>query len=152
MKPLLEMRRIFGKQFLKFILVGAFCNLLAIASLYCFTEILGLYYLLSVLIILIYGNFIGFCLNKLYTFRTLGKYFWRELWKYYSVMLSGFALNLGSIYILVDILKIWYIYAAVIVSVGLLFLNFLLHKYWSFKISRISRIRAKQPDHSSRKK
>lgn len=128
-----SIRRIFGSQFLRFAIVGATCNLLAFASLYFFTEIIGLHYLLSLIVTWIYGNFVSFCLNKIYTFRTLGQYFWQELVKYYAATLSSFALNLLSMYCLVDIFHIWYMYAALIVTIGFLFLNFAIHKYWSFK-------------------
>lgn len=128
-----------SKRFSKFIIFGAFCNILGTTSLYVFTDFLGLHYILSLIITLIYVNFIGFYLNKIYTFKTPKKYFFRELWKYYSVMSSGFCLNVSSMYLLVDIFKIWYIYAAVIVSIGLLFFNFFMHKSWSFKSNKISK-------------
>jgi putative flippase GtrA len=124
---------IFSKQFRRFVFFGFICNALGLFSLYVLTDILKLYYVLSLLIALICVNFIGFYFNKYYTFKTSPKTFFQELGRYYLVMSSGFIINLVSMYTLVEIFKLWYIMAAVIISIVLLFYNFVLHKYWSFK-------------------
>jgi putative flippase GtrA len=125
-------RLLLSQQFRRFIFFGIICNILGVLSIYIFTEYLKLHYIISLIIALIYVNFIGFCFNKFYTFNTSKKLFWQELWKYYNVMLSGFCINIFSMFVLVDIFKIWYITATLIVTVGLTFFNFFLHKFWSF--------------------
>jgi putative flippase GtrA len=127
---------LFSKQFKRFVIFGFFCNLLGISSLYIFTDIFNFHYILSLIISLIWVNFIGFYLNKYYTFQTSPKTFFLELRKYYTVMSSAFVINLASLFILVDIFKIWYITAGLIVTIVLLFYNFTLHKYWSFRKKR----------------
>jgi putative flippase GtrA len=122
-----------GKQFRRFVFFGLICNILGVTSIYVLTEYFNIHYLLSLIIALIFVNFIGFCFNKFYTFNTDKKFFLRELVKYYNVMLSGFLLNLFCMFILVEIFKIWYMAAALIVTAVLLFFNFFLHKYWSFR-------------------
>jgi putative flippase GtrA len=124
-----------SQQFRRFIFFGIICNILGVFSIYIFTEYLKLHYIVSLIFALIYVNFIGFCFNKFYTFNTSKKLFWKELWKYYNVMLSGFCINIISMFILVDIFKIWYITAIFIVTAGLTFFNFFLHKFWSFNTS-----------------
>lgn len=128
----LLLNKLVKHKFSRFTLFGAFCNILGIGSLYVFTDILKLNYIFSLIIALIYVNFIGFCLNKNYTFRTPKKLFFQELYKYYSVMFSGFILNISLMFFLVDIIGLWYIKAAIIVSVLLLFVNYILHNNWSF--------------------
>nr|NCT54282.1 GtrA family protein [Microcystis aeruginosa G13-03] len=53
--------------------------------------------------------------------------------KYYNVMFSGLLINVAWMFILVEVFKLWYMASVVIVSAGLMFYNFFLHKYWSFR-------------------
>ncbi|AFZ48412.1 GtrA family protein [Cyanobacterium stanieri LEGE 03274] len=117
----------------KFLFIGGFCALLTLALMYFLTSILLINYLISAVITILVTNYIGFFLNKVFTFQTDKKLFWRELWKYYGVMLSSNMINLCIIYTLVDIIRIWYLYANMISIVALTPVNYLLHKYWSFK-------------------
>ena len=55
------------------------------------------------------------------------------MWKYYSVMLSSYFLNLVIIYLLVDFVKIWYLYANILLIIVLTPYNYLLHRNWSFR-------------------
>jgi putative flippase GtrA len=123
----------FNSQFIRFAIVGGFCAALNLISLYVLTSLLKINYMLSTLIALIGINFLGFYLNKYYTFETDKSRFWQELWKYYSVMFSSFLLNLFFMYLLVDIFKMWYIYASITITIGFIIYNFLMHKNWSFK-------------------
>ena len=43
-------------------------------------------------------NFVSFYLNKKLTFRTRKKLFWRELWKFYSVMASSHFINILGVF------------------------------------------------------
>ncbi|MEB3312053.1 MAG: GtrA family protein [Snowella sp.] len=117
----------------KFLGVGGFCAGLSLLIMYGFTSLLGINYLISTVISIVVTNFIGFALNKYYTFQTHKKLFWREMWKYYSVMLSSYILNVIIMYFLVDFINIWYIYANILLIVILTPYNYLLHRNWSFK-------------------
>jgi putative flippase GtrA len=121
------------RKFLKFIIVGGLCACLNLISLYVLTTVLDLHYLISFIIVFLLGNFIGFCLNKYFTFKTKTKHFLKELWKYYSVMLTTFGINLMFMYIFVDILKIWYLLSSAIIIAVCTIYNFFMHKKWSFK-------------------
>ncbi len=132
----LKVRQIVRSKFLRFSIIGAFCNILNLVSLYFFTTLLNLHYIFSTIISMIFLNTLGFYLNKRYTFKTKQKHFWSELWKYHTVMFSSFLSILLLMYLLVDILHIWYLYANIIISIGMVLYNFLMHKNWSFKQSR----------------
>ena len=56
-----------GKQFRRFVFFGLICNILGVTSLYLFTEYFKIHYLLSLIISLIYVNFI----NKFYLYNLL---------------------------------------------------------------------------------
>lgn len=118
---------------LKFLFIGGFCALLTLGLMYLLTSIFLINYLISAIITILLTNYIGFFLNKVFTFQTDKKLFWRELWKYYGVMLSSNMINLCIIYTLVDIIRIWYLYANMVSIIALTPVNYLLHKYWSFK-------------------
>jgi putative flippase GtrA len=135
-KKALNIRRLWrrlDKKIIKFSGIGALCASLNLGTLYLLTNILNFNYLISTLIALFLINFIGFYLNKYYTFQTKKKRFWQELWKYYSVMFSSFILNLIFMYLLVDILHIWYLYASLSITICFIVFNYLMHKNWSFK-------------------
>lgn len=121
------------KKILRFFNVGLLCAGLNFSLLYCLTTLFNIHYLFSTFLSLIFVNFIGFYLNKYYTFKTHKNRFWRELWKYYSVTLSSFLWNLILMYIFVDILGIWYLHGSLTITVIFIIYNFLLHQYWSFK-------------------
>lgn len=129
----LKVIKILRSKFLRFCLVGGFCALLNLFILYILTTILNWHYILSTIFLMFSVNVLGFYLNKRYTFKTEKKRFWRELWKYQTVMFSSFITILLLMYLLVDVFRIWYIYANIIITVGTTSYNFLMHKNWSFR-------------------
>lgn len=126
-------RDINSYKFVKFFIIGSLGYFSTIAMIYLMTEKLGFHYIVSWQISWFLGNFLTFYFNKRYTFQSKNKRFWFEIWRYYLVNSSSFFISLGSLYITVDIFKIPYILATVIISFALMFYNFILHKKWSFK-------------------
>lgn len=129
-----------NSKILRFLIIGGFCAGLSLLIMYAFTDLFKLNYLISTVVSIVVTNFIGFYLNKYYTFKTKRKLFWREMWKYYSVMISSYFLNLTIMYVLVDLINIWYLYATLIIIVILTPYNFILHKFWSFRQQRKAKI------------
>jgi putative flippase GtrA len=132
-RAIAALKYLLNLRIFKFLGVGGFCAGLSLVILYLSTSVLGINYLISTIISIVVTNFIGFALNKYYTFQTHRKLFWREMWKYYSVMLSSYFLNLAIIYLLVDFVKIWYLYANILLIIVLMPYNYLLHRNWSFR-------------------
>jgi putative flippase GtrA len=128
-----KIHNIFHSKFFRYSSIGAFCACQNIAILYFFKSILNLHYIFATIIQMIFVNSIGFYLNRRYTFKTEINNFWSELWKYHTVMFSGFLTVLLLMYIFVDILNIWYLYAFIIVTIVMTIFNFLMHKKWTFK-------------------
>lgn len=127
------------REVLKFLFVGAFCLLVNTGILYLLIEIAKIQYLIATIIGFFLSNLLGFFLNKYYTFQARKTSIWKELYKYYAVMTSSFLVNLALMAILVDVFKIWAIYASLIVAVILTTYNYLMHKKWSFKIKKKSK-------------
>src|ERR687886_821537 len=103
-----NIHKILHNNFFRYSIIGAFCAFQNIAILYFLKSILNLHYIFATIIQMIFVNSIGFYLNKRYTFKTRINNFWRELWKYHSVMFYGFLMVLALMYLLVDIFNIWY--------------------------------------------
>ncbi len=127
-----------SSQIIRFSFVGAFCLGFNTLILYVLMEFGHLHYLLSTIIAFFFSNLLGFFLNKYYTFRALKTSIWKELYKYYAVMTSSFIANLLLMVILVDLFKLWAIYASLLVAIILYIYNYLMHKNWSFRMKRAS--------------
>jgi putative flippase GtrA len=121
------------KKLIRFLSVGGTCAIYNLISLYSLTSVLKLHYLFSFILVFLTGNLIGFYLNKYYTFKTQKNLFWKELLKYYTVMTSNFILGITLMFIMVNLLKIWYIYSMVLLTIGGTAYNYWLHNKWSFK-------------------
>ena len=129
----MKLKTMAKSQVFKFLLIGGFCTLQNIVWLYFFTTILGFHYIVSTIILMITVNSLGFYLNRRFTFKKQGNNFWQELCKYHTVMISSCLTVLLFMYILVDILHFWYLYANILITVVMTFFNFFLHKKWTFK-------------------
>ena len=129
----LKIHTILSSKFFKFLLIGGFCTLQNIVWLYVLTTVLGLHYLISTIILMITVNTLGFYLNRRFTFKKQGDNFWQELCKYHTVMLSSSLTVLILMYVLVDLVEIWYLYANLIITGFMTLVNFLMHQKWTFK-------------------
>lgn len=125
-----------SREFHIFVCIGIFVALFSLALLYILVDLIIVPYLFSTIIVFIVANLIGFSLNKYRNFKTSGKFVWQEMKRYYIVVASNALLVAGCMYILVDFLQVWYIYASIIIAVVFAFYNFFLHKNWSFSIEK----------------
>jgi putative flippase GtrA len=130
-----QINRIYTKnrKIIRFLSVGGICAAYNLIVLYYLTSVFRFHYLFSFVVVFATGNLIGFYLNKYYTFKTQRDLFWKELLKYYSVMASNFILGIILMFIMVNILKLWYFYAMILLTAGGTAYNFWLHNKWSFK-------------------
>lgn len=120
------------RKIIVFLAVGGFCAALNLVVQWLCTSIVGLHYLLSTLISFFTITPIGFWLNKLKTFGT-PRALAREEWpRYFVTMAASLALNLALMYLLVSILGMWYLAAALVVTVALVAANFVTHERWTF--------------------
>jgi len=120
------------RKITNFLAIGGLCGLLHLGILYSLTSILKINYLISTMIAIFLVNFVSFYLNKKLTFRTRKKLFWRELWKFYSVMASSHFINILGVFFLVDIAKVGYLLANIFCTAILTPFNYFFHHSWSF--------------------
>jgi putative flippase GtrA len=119
-------------KFLSYTAVGGSCAALNLVIQWLGTSVLGLHYLLSTLISFFTLTPVGFWLQKTITFRTPREAAPFEWPRYFVTMGSSLAANLALMYLLVSLLGVWYLAAALIVTVALLVANFLANDRWSF--------------------
>jgi putative flippase GtrA len=119
-------------RFLRFVLVGGLCFLTNLTVLYLATERLGLHYLVAMGISIVIANTLGWALNRRWTFASRSRDAWAEFGRYVTVNLSGFALSLGLMALLVSGLGLHYLIASALIAAALMLVNFVVHRSWSF--------------------
>jgi dolichol-phosphate mannosyltransferase len=127
---------LFAKQAAKYYAVGASGILVNLGLLFYLTEYVGLWYFLSYTLAISASITSNFILNKFWTFRdslnsqrTIVMYV-----KFVSVSILGMAIQLGTVYLLVESLAIYYMLAA-LVSISIAgAINFMINRSWTFGI------------------
>jgi len=126
----------FAKQAAKYYAVGASGVLVNLGLLFYLTEYVGLWYFLSYTLAISASITSNFILNKFWTFRdsinsqrTIVMYV-----KFASVSFLGMAIQLSSVYFLVESLSIYYMLAALI-SISIAgAINFIINRSWTFGV------------------
>jgi len=127
---------LFAKHAVKYYAVGTSGVLVNLGLLYFLTEFLGLWYFLSYVIAISVSITSNFTLNKFWTFndsknsqKTILMYI-----KFVSVGLVGMGIQLGTTYMFVEVLSIYYMLAAVISIAIAGGINFIINRRWTFGI------------------
>ena len=127
---------LFAKHAAKYYAVGASGVLVNLGLLYYLTEYVGLWYFLSYALAISVSITSNFVLNKFWTFidsidsqRTIVMYV-----KFVSVSMLGMAVQLGSIYVLVESLTVYYMLAALISICIAGAINFIINRRWTFGV------------------
>ena len=127
---------LFARHAIKYYVVGASGVLVNLGLLFILTEFVGMWYFLSYAIAISISITSNFTLNKFWTFKdsinsknTILMYI-----KFVSVSLLGMGIQLGSTYVLVESLAVYYMLAAVI-SIGIAgAINFVINRRWTFGV------------------
>ena len=127
---------LFAKHAAKYYAIGASGILVNLGFLYYLTEYVGLWYFLSYALAISVSITSNFILNKFWTFidsidsqRTIVMYV-----KFVSVSMLGMAIQLGSIYVLVESLTVYYMLAALISICIAGAINFIINRRWTFGV------------------
>lgn len=121
------------KIFIKYGIVWLSWTAIDIWSLYIFVDLLGINLYIWVTLSFILAVINNFLLNKIWTFRDKSIKYKRQFAKFFIVSIIWFSLTMACMYVLVDILQIYYIYSKIITSIIVVLWNFLWNKYWTFK-------------------
>ena len=119
-------------EFSRYSLVGLLCALLDIVFLYIFVEYLHFWYLLATTISFSSITYLGYFVQKKFTFRNKSKNHNKQFFLFSFVSITGLIANTILMYLFVSILGIWYILSNIITKIIILFWNFFANKYITF--------------------
>lgn len=120
------------EEFLRFLVVGALCMALNLVLLYGFTDVLGIHYLLSCVIVVLLVNGVGFLLNRRFTFFSgQARFIYGSLqgfFHYNVVSVISFFMVIVQMYVMVDWFGLWYVHANILSGIVMAFFNFFMHR------------------------
>lgn len=127
----------------RFVIVGGTCFTLGLGLLYLLTDHVGLNYLVSMALALVVVNFVGWLLNRLWTFGSTSDDRSGEFGRYLLVNLGSAGVTMVLMALLVSGLHMHYLVASVAVSIAMMFLSYFVHKQWSFrKLEKAPQVRS----------
>jgi len=125
------------KVVFKFIIAGGTATVVDLVLLYIFTDIFGLWYILSASLAFMVAFFISFFLQKFWTFRDNDrKKIYQQMSLYFIVCLTNLFINAGGLYLLVDRFNIYYIFAQIIMGALIATSSFVIYRLIIFKKHR----------------
>lgn len=125
---------IFKKNILlRYLVAGITGASTQIGLLYVFTDIVGLWYLYSSIFSFLAAIIVSFLLQKFWTFedKKTDKLH-HQFVKYMAVAILGLLVNTFAMFLLVDLLLLWYILAQIITGIIIAVMNFLMYKFFIF--------------------
>lgn len=125
---------IFKKNILlRYLVAGITGAATQIGLLYVFTDIVGLWYLYSSIFSFLTAIIVSFLLQKFWTFadKNTNKMH-HQFGKYMVVAILGLLVNTLAMFLLVDLLFLWYILAQIITGAIIAVMNFLMYKFFIF--------------------
>jgi putative flippase GtrA len=121
-------------QFIVYILVGGITTVFTVALLYLFTDLFHIWYLISAAIAYLLGWGVHYTLNRTITFQNKSRLVAKQFLVFLTIALAAMALNLLLLSVFVELFKVWYVLAQMIVTLIMFFLNYLANRYITFRI------------------
>lgn len=124
----------FLKSFYRSQIGSVLATLTDITSLYCLTEFIGIYYVISAGIASALGAIVGFTILRIWAFERRDRPIGGQALKYGLVSLLILLLNMGGIYLFTEMASIPYMYSKIIIAclIGL-FVSFPLFRYYVYR-------------------
>ncbi|MDI6724700.1 MAG: GtrA family protein [Methanobacterium sp.] len=121
-------------QFFRYIFVGGAAFVVDFVSLYAFTDIFGVYYLISAALAFIIGLMANYALSVTWVFnsRTLNN-MWSEFTVFAIIGVVGLGLNEIFIWLFTDYVDMYYLLSKIIAAALILFWNFSARKITLFR-------------------
>lgn len=123
----------------KFLVSGLLTAVFYFSLLYFLTDVAGVWYLLSSIVAFVLSVFVNFIFQKWWTFRSLETNVIKRQVSLYAVLAIGnIFVNTVLMYIITDILGLWYIFSQIIVGTFIAIYNFLLYRFYIFNNESLS--------------
>jgi len=124
------------KLFIKYSIVGTSGAIVDLTALYLLVELAGINVYVAAVFSFILAVINNFLLNKFWTFNDKNPNYSKQFIKFLSVSIFGLMLTLSFMYLFIDVVGIWYMLAKAITTLIVLFWNYTLNRFWTFKIAR----------------
>jgi putative flippase GtrA len=120
------------RKFIRYGIVGSIGTIIHLGILSLLVELLSFNPIISSSAAFIVVVLISYYLNYNWTFQAQVKHL-KALIRYITVCLVGFSLNAGIMFIIVDILNLWYVFGQILAIIIIPISNFILNSWWAFK-------------------
>lgn len=126
------------QRVIKYITAGGTAAVVDLGMLYALTDGAGLHYLLSATIAFLLAFGVSFTLQKFWTFgHDDMTRVHAELALYLAVAVVNLFVNAGLMYVFVEVVGIWYLFAQILTGATIACYGFLLYRHVIFKHRRI---------------
>lgn len=115
------------KEIIRFVVVGGFCFVLEFAMLYGFTECLHIQYLISSAAAFIIALIVNYFLCVYVVFNTENQSNTKRTW-FVITSVAGLGINQIVMYIMVEKIAIWYMFAKVFAAAVVMIWNYITKK------------------------
>lgn len=123
-------------RIVRYIVSGGTAAAVDLGLLFIFTELMRLHYLLSSTLAFLVAFVVSFSLQKLWTFEDAGtERVHAQAAVYFVITGTNVLVNLGLMYILVDLVHLWYLLAQIITGAFIACYSFLLYRAFVFNRS-----------------
>lgn len=121
------------RAYVKYVLAGTTAAAVNLGLLALFKEAFGMYYLLASTLSFLAAFFVSFFLQKFWTFgHTSLEDVRRQLGKYFGIAVGNLGLNALLMFVLVDFVRLWYLFSQVLSSGSIAVMSFLLYRRYVF--------------------
>jgi len=121
----MEIIRYFTKQVvIRYLIAGGTSGVVDLVALYLFNNVLGIYYLFSVVLAFLVAFFVSFLSHKFWTFKNYRKETRKQIIMYLFSSVFGLFLNTILMYIFVDYFHLQVILSQIIVGLLVACVNF----------------------------
>ena len=125
------------RQIIRYIISGGIAAVVDLILLYILTDVFGIWYLFSATLAFCVTFFVSFFLQKYWTFRDRAKEkIYRQIGLTFAVAIINLGLNTLLMFLLVDILGIWYLLAQALVFAVIAVESFMIYKFLIFTPTR----------------
>lgn len=120
----------------KFLFTGGTAAAISLTTLYVLTEYFNVWYLASSILAFVAAFFWNFSLQKFWVFGGVQSHSGRrQIVLFFSANMVNLTLNSFGMYLLVDVMSIWYMAAQVFLTACLAVISFFVYRSWVFKIN-----------------
>jgi putative flippase GtrA len=121
------------QEFTSYALIGLFCAILDLLLLFILVEYFNVWYLAAAIISFSVITFLGFFIQKKYTFKDYSKKNTKQLTFFIIISAIGLILNTFFMYFFVGVLGFWYIFSNIPTKIFVLLWNYFANKKITFK-------------------